>query len=291
MRDFIVDVSLVSAYDIHYGFIDKNIYYSDLIFIDSGGYETQAIRAVANLDDLYVTRDIYTVQSWSVEQYRSVLDNLEPNAQFVFISYDTQNNSSILAQIESSLHLFQKYPTAASEFLCKPETQKSNFVNVEQLLNYVDRLEHFSILGLTEKELGASILERCHNLLRLRSALQTNGLQTPIHVLGCLDPVLMIAYFLCGVDIFDGLAWLRYVFSNGLTLYPSTATLIHENWSFSEYELPKLYSVQNLKILNKLSKAMREFHKTGQINEFSEWATVMPHILNLVREAGLEVEG
>lgn len=290
IKNFIVDVSLISAYDLYHSFVDSNIYYSDLIFIDSGGYETQAIKSIANLDDLYAARDSYVLQPWSLDQYQSVLDNLEPNSQFVFISYDAHSNSSIPKQIELSLHLFKKYSTVASEFLCKPETQESNHVNIEQLLNYTNHIAKFSILGLTEKELGASILERCHNLLRLRSTFQASGIETPIHVLGCLEPVLMIVYFLCGADIFDGLAWLRYVFFNGLTLYPSNATLLQEKWSFSEYDLPKLYSIQNLQVLNHLSKAMRRFQQTGQVDEFSEWVTVMPHMLNLVKDAGLEFE-
>ncbi|MEG3883564.1 hypothetical protein QT971_05040 [Microcoleus sp. herbarium19] len=289
MRDFIVDVSLVSAYDLYYDFIDRDIYYSDLIFIDSGGYETQLLKSTASLDDVYAARDSCSARPWNSDLHQSVLDRLEPNSQFVFISYDSQENSQpILCQIESSLALFQKYPDVASEFLGKPE-QESNFINIGNLIGYLDNIAQFSILGLTEKELGKSILERCQNLLRLRSEFEKSGFQIPIHILGCLDPVLIIAYFLCGADIFDGLAWLRYVFYDGLALYPSTANIITEKWNYSEQELANFYGIQNIQTLNRLTISMIKFCKTRRIEEFFEWNRVMPSVLNLVRNAGLEI--
>jgi len=100
---------------------------------------------------------------------------------------------------------------------------------------------------------------------------------------------LSIAYFLCGADIFDGLAWLRYVFYEGLALYPSTANIITKKWNYSEHELAKLYSIQNLHTLNRLARAMMQFCETRRIEEFSEWNRVMPLVLNLVRDAGLEI--
>lgn len=289
MRDFIVDVSLVSAYDLHYDFIDRDMYYSDLIFIDSGGYETQLLKSTASLDDVYAARDSYSVLPWNSDLHQSVLDRLEPNSQFVFISYDSQENSQpILDQIESSLALLKQYPDVASEFLCKPE-QESNFINIDNLIGYLDDIAQFSILGLTEKELGKSILERCQNLLRLRSEFKTSGFQIPIHILGCLDPALSIAYFLCGADIFDGLAWLRYVFYEGLALYPSTANLITGKWNYSEQELANLYGIQNIHMLNRLTRSMMKFCETRRIEEFLEWNRVMPSVLNLVKNAGLEI--
>jgi hypothetical protein len=184
--------------------------------------------------------------------------------------------------------LFQKYPDVASEFLCKPE-QEFNFINIGNLIGYLDNRAQFSILGLTEKELGKSILERCQNLLRLRSEFEKSGFQIPIHILGCLDPVLIIAYFLCGADIFDGLAWLRYVFYDGLALYPSTANIITEKWNYSEQELANFYGIQNIQTLNRLTSSMIKFCKTRRIEEFFEWNRVMPSVLNLVRNAGLEI--
>ncbi|EKV01607.1 hypothetical protein Lepto7375DRAFT_3780 [Leptolyngbya sp. PCC 7375] len=290
MRDFIVDVSLVSAYDLHYGFIDSDIYCSDLVFIDSGGYETQIITYTSALDDVYAVREGCSIQSWRIQDYEAILDGLEPNSQFVFISYDSHNLTSTLDQIKTSSNFFEKYPNIASEILLKPENKESNLINWEFIVNNVNYFSNFSIIGVTEKELGKSILERCQNLLRLRSALYENGCNIPIHVLGCLDPALIITYFLCGADIFDGLAWLRYSFFEGLALYNSTSIILQEHWEISEIDLPKLYGVRNLQVLNNLSNAMQKFYRTQNLNEFDEWKLVMPNILNLVQQVGLDFE-
>src|SRR6266436_10044806 len=41
MAEFITRPILVSAYDIHYGHLRKKITFSNLIFLDSGGYEAR----------------------------------------------------------------------------------------------------------------------------------------------------------------------------------------------------------------------------------------------------------
>lgn len=290
-RDFIVDVSLVSAYDLYYQFIGNDIYSSDLIFIDSGGYETQPIKATTNLDDLYVSKNTSLIKTWNPYLHKDVLDDLKPYSQFVFISYDDwRNPQPISQQIDSAMDFFERYPNVASNFLYKPETQNANYINVESLINDISKIASFSILGITEKELGDSLLERCQNLLRIRSALNEKALQIPIHILGCLDSSLIIAYFLCGADIFDGLAWLRYVFTQGMVFYRSTATLLQKQWNYAERDLSSFYSLQNLQELNSLSKAMSQFCQTRRVEEFAPWQKVMTDVLNLVRDAELEIK-
>lgn len=186
--------------------------------------------------------------------------------------------------------LFQNYPNFASNFLYKPEKNESKVINAYSLLEHAHYLTSFSVLSITEKELGSSILERCRNLLKIRFHLQEQSIEIPIHILGCLDPVLIISYFLCGSDIFDGLAWLRYAFVDGFTLYQSTAALMQADWHYSESELNQLYSIKNLQNLSHLSQAMNRFSHTKLIKEFSAWEKVMPQVLNLVQEAGLEIE-
>ncbi|MBD2682321.1 MULTISPECIES: hypothetical protein [Nostoc] len=291
LKDYISDVSLLSAYDIYYEMQEMDIYASDIIFIDSGGYETQAIKLTATSDDVYANRDSSSIRTWSTELHQSVLDNLQSLSQLVLISYDNWDKHQLtLSQIETAKSLFQRYPYFASNFLYKPETPESAVINIDNLLKYSHHLTSFSVLGITEKELGNSILERCHNLIKIRSALQEQSIEIPIHILGCLDPVLMISYFLCGADIFDGLAWLRYAFVDGLTLYQSTAILMQEDWHYSESELNQLYSIKNLQNLRQLSHAMNKFCNTKLIQEFSAWEKVMPQVLNLIKNAGLEVE-
>lgn len=195
-KDYISDISLISAYDIHYKLQNVDIYASNIIFIDSGGYETKLIKAFLNSDDVYALRDNYNIFNWCRELHQIVLDGLQPLSQLVLISYDdSENYESTLTQIEIAKSFFQKYPNYASNFLCKPERLESPLINFDDLFEHAHHLASFSILGITEKELGASILERCCNLLKIRSILNEQGIQIPIHVLGCLDPILIISYF------------------------------------------------------------------------------------------------
>ncbi len=289
-KDYISDISLLSAYDIHYKLQNVDIYASNIIFIDSGGYEIKTIQSSVNSDDVYALRDNSNVYDWSRELHQIVLDNLQPLSQFVLISYDNCNNwESVLSQIEIAKSFFQKYPNHASNFLYKPETPNSPVINLDSLLEHAHHLTSFSILGITEKELGTSILERCCNLLKIRSILNEQGIQIPIHVLGCLDPILIISYFFCGADIFDGLAWLRYALVEGLTLYQSTAALMQTDWHYTDSELNQLYSINNLQSLSSLSHAMHRFCRTRRFQEFSAWGKIMPQVLNLVENAGLKV--
>jgi len=291
IKDYISDVSLISAYDIYYELQEVDIYASDIIFIDSGGYEIQALKLTNTSDDVYANRHIASVRPWSRELHQSVLDNLQSLSQLVQISYDDwDKHQSTLSQIEAAKSLFQRYPSFASNFLYKPETPESKIINIDSLLEHSHHLTSFSVLGITEKELGNSIFDRCHNLLKIRSALQTQSIEIPIHILGCLDPVLIISYFLCGADIFDGLAWLRYAFVDGFTLYQSTAAIMQAEWNYSESELNQIYSIKNLQAISHLSHAMNKFCQTKLIQEFSAWEKIMPKVLNLVKKAGLEVE-
>lgn len=287
LKNYISKVSLVSAYDIHYQYLIKeDVYSSDTVFIDSGGYEA---KLVADLTDAYV--DDRHARSWSPDCHQVVLNSLQPFSQLVFVSYDHHEPQSISNQIESAQSLFQKYPGYASDFLYKPESEESRLIDLNTLIKNIHNIASFSILGLTEKELGNSLLDRCRNLLRIRSALQECGFQTPIHIFGCLDPIVVISFFLCGADIFDGLSWLRFAFVDGLAVYHSTATLLQEEWSYPEDKLLLAHWIRNLQSLDSLSKAMNRFFKTQRVDEFDLWQKFMPHVLHLVRTAGLEIEG
>jgi hypothetical protein len=289
-KDYISDVSLISAYDIYYKLQNVDIYASNILFIDSGGYETKSINSLVNSDDVYAVRDNYIKENWSRELHQSVINILQPLSELVLISYDdSENYESTLSQIEIANYFFQKYPNYASIFLCKPEISESIVIKFDSLLEHAHHLTSFSILGITEKELGTSILERCRNLLKIRFTLNEQGIQIPIHVLGCLDPILIISYFFCGADIFDGLAWLRYALLEGLTLYQSTAALMQTDWHYTDLELNQLYSINNLQSLSSLSHAMHRFCRTRRIQEFSAWGKIMPQVLNLVENAGLKV--
>jgi hypothetical protein len=279
--------SLVSAYDIHYGNISQdNMYASDILFIDSGGYEA---KPVADFTESYI--DGRLSSGWSTEYYEVVLEKLQPLSQLVIVNYDYSDPQPISNQVNLAKMLFQKYPDYATNFLYKPETKGINIISLDALIDNIKLIGSFSILGITEKELGDSLLERCRNLLQIRTALLEAGFETPIHIFGCLDPAVMIAYFLCGADIFDGLAWLRYTFDHGFATYHSTATMLRKQWRISEYDLLITRWISNLEYLETLTRGMRRFCKTGSINEFPMDKDLLMQVLCLVKLSGIEIKG
>lgn len=279
------EASLVSAYDIGHGlFARQDIYCSDVLFIDSGGYE-----AKLTYDPGEVYNDDRRGRSWSLEDYRAVLDGLSPLSQLVTVSFDHAGPRPLAVQIEEAKDLFHAYPEYASDFLCKPEVD-SLFVDVEDLTRKIDAVAgSFSILGVTEKELGGSLLERCRSLLRIRAALLATGSEIPIHVFGCMEPLSIISYFLCGTDVFDGLTWLRLAFSDGLPLYGQVDTILREEWAFRDEDLLAARWIRNLRTLRELNRSMAAYCDTLSIEEFSAWQRQLPKVLGLVRNAGLEI--
>ncbi|WP_047865023.1 hypothetical protein [Rubrobacter aplysinae] len=285
MRDEIFEASLVSAYDLSYGpLAGQDIYCSDVLFIDSGGYEAKLIY---DPDEVY--NDDRRGRPWSLEDYRTVLDGLSPLSQLVMVSFDHADPSPLMMQVEEARTLFCDYPQYASDFLCKPE-DGSLFMNVDDLVKNINEVAaYFSLLGVTEKELGDSLLERCCNLLRIRAALLAADSETPIHVFGCMEPLSIVSYFLCGADVFDGLTWLRLAFSKGLPLYGQVDAILREEWKFRDADLLVARWVRNLRTLRDLNRGMTGYCDTLSLEEFSSWREHLPKVLGLVREAGLEI--
>lgn len=224
-----------------------------------------------------------------LEDYRAVLDRLSPLSQLVVVSFDHAGSRPLITQIEEARDLFRAYPEYASDFLCKPE-EGYLFMDVDDLANRIDAVaESFSLLGVTEKELGQSLLERCNSLLRIRAALLAAGSEMPIHVFGCMEPLSIVSYFLCGADVFDGLTWLRLAFSDGLPLYGQVDAILREEWRFRDEDLLVARWIRNLRTLRELNRAMTGYCDTLSVEEFSAWRRQLPKVLGLVRDAGLEI--
>lgn len=283
--DEVFEASLVSAYDIGHNLLEgQDIYCSDVLFIDSGGYE-----AKLTYDPGEVYNDDRRGRPWSLEDYRAVLDGLSPLSQLVMVSFDHAGPRPLLAQVEEARDLFHAYPEYASDFLCKPEVG-SLFVDVDGLARRMDAVAgSFSVLGVTEKELGGSLLERCRSLLRVRSALLAMDSDMPIHVFGCMEPLSIISYFLCGADVFDGLTWLRLAFSDGLPLYGQVDVILREEWRFRDEDLLVARWIRNLRTLRELNRAMTGYCDTLSLEQFSAWHDQLPKVLGLVGDAGLEI--
>ena len=213
-EEIIEGAMLVSAYDIYYGEISPPFDFAPLVFLDSGGYEASKDSELSDLRE----RD-HDPREWKQEFHREVVGSWSTQSPTVFISYDHPKERLLAReQIERALAL-PLPKNGLREILLKPEKEGQTLLRVASVLENVRLLAGFDIIGVTEKEIGNSILSRMANIARLRSALDRVGLDTPIHVFGSLDTVTSLCYFVAGADIFDGLTWLRFAFNDGHTLY------------------------------------------------------------------------
>jgi hypothetical protein len=146
----------------------------------------------------------------------------------------------------------------------KPETKEQQYVQIPQLLASVQDLAGFSVVGITEKELGNSAVDRMKHVAQLRLALDEVGLKgIPIHVFGSLDPVSVCLYFLAGAEIFDGLTWLRYAYMDGLAVYRQNAAARLDMLDRRDLSVTVEMMQRNLSYLSSLTNQMRKFLNEG----------------------------
>lgn len=266
MSEFMNCPVLISAYDIYRS---ENkfppINFSELIFIDSGGYECA-------LNSKISSKCYYKPESfeWTRELHSEVVKKYPKETPTVLISYDHPTiKEPIQKQVENANDLFNSMEDVLKEILIKPEEYNSD-INLENLIENLELLSSFDIIGFTEKELGKSILERMINISRVRKEMEQKEIEIPIHILGSLDPITTPLYYFSGADIFDGLSWLRYLFNNGKTLYNcsfgSDVNLhdIHNDISY----IPQKNAIGNYNYLLDLTLNLEIYQSTGEFDHF-----------------------
>jgi len=267
-RELVTRTSLISAYDIYYNYIpapeDLGISV-DLMFVDSGGYEVSNARDLSEVD-----KPIYRPLQWDVEKLKAVAARWPDSIPAVFVSYDHPNERhpvseqlrrarELSLQLRNNLHTFLLKPQSRQEQILEPALQKLN----EQ----IGDLAGFQLLGVTEKELGSSVLERMARIARLRQVLDAAGLSIPIHVFGALDPLSVVLYFITGAEVFDGLTWIRYAYSRGQCVYIVNNAALNYGIEIQSDELRVRTIVDNLRYLEQLERALRRFSDTRNWKE------------------------
>lgn len=259
----ITESALVSAFDMHYYIgqkendLRKLKLSPDILFIDSGGYET--------IEDYDLT-DIYKYpivsQSWDEKLHDGILSNIQ-TIPCIYVSYDNgqDHRLSLEKQIARAKKMFDRFPNQMSDFLIKPSNKKDHFININEVIENISLLKKFNIIGFTEKELGASVNERMKNIKLVRQALDQVGCSSPLHIFGNLDPMTSVLYFISGAEIFDGLTWLRFAFHKGMTLYKSNADILENRYNEKDYLNEKMVMMQNLITMRNLTEEMRAFAK------------------------------
>jgi hypothetical protein len=284
---YLTDTMLISAYDLAYDNlnpIESSI--TEIIIVDSGGYE------VSDFHDLSVVyRQSVQPNKWSLDQLQNTYDAWPNYIPAVFVSYDHPGQHlSLQDQIEAARSLFARYPRQLNTLLIKPETKDQQYVKISNVIANVDALRDFNIIGLTEKELGSSILKRMTNIAAIRFAMDDAGNKTPIHVYGSLDPITSVLYFLAGAEIFDGLTWLRFGYTDGLACYQYNYGAKKISVVKDDNFIKAKTIQENLSYLSELSIQMHKFLLDDHdFNMFKENAGLLRDSYYLLRTKNMRI--
>jgi hypothetical protein len=284
--EFLAGPALIRAYDLYYQKIVPPFSFASTLFLDSGGYEAAKDAQFSDLSD---THDrAHAPQPWTSEIHAQVLQSWTSEVPTIFISYDHPHQRlSLPLQVERARRIFAGDTSVLRELLLKPTTEHSAYVKVEEILPHIHSLAEFSILGVTEKEIGRSIFDRMKNLARLRKALNTAGLQTPIHVFGSLDTVTTLLYFLAGADIFDGLTWLRYAFHEGQTVYRHSFGALNLSSKTTSAMVDPMCWTKNIGELRNMELDMRRFLGEHDFSAFTYHGDTLKRIYeSMIEEVG-----
>ncbi len=271
--EFITKTCLISAYDLNYQYIeppDKIPLNLDIIFLDSGGYEVSwdydySSAIVGEPSD----------KPWELSMYEDVLSKWPETFPAVFVNFDHPDyRKPLKEQISEARDLFRSHKNQLHLFLLKPETKDQATLREVLKKVHVDigELALFDIVGVTEKELGSSMLERMKELGNLRLSMDRAGIRAPIHVFGALDPVTVFLYFIAGAEIFDGLTWIRYAYNIGQCVYIHNHGALNYGLHTRDNQVKLRTMTDNIYELERLERAMREYITTGDYSKFSPHA-------------------
>lgn len=270
--EFLEESMLISAFDLYHSLIpsaDKFAHSAEIVFIDSGGYETSSNYDFSGI--IEYESDSKRINEWNVNKLESVIRKWSLRYPAVIVNFDHGNiRKSLCEQIEEANSFFQKFPDMLKTFLIKPETNKQHIVQIDNIIKSIHELDQFDIIGLTEKELGISMLKRMQNIRKIRKKMDEVRISKPIHIFGSLDPISSVLYFLAGAEIFDGLTWLRFSYFNNTTIYvPNFAVLNNEiGIARTDVRIKADSIVNNIRYLNKLKYAMINFISSKDYSEF-----------------------
>ena len=260
-KEFLTESLLVSAYDIYYNHIPftEDDICTEITILDSGGYET------GNSYDLSMTSKFnYDIKNWDVTKLEQMIQSWPEHKAAIIVSYDDGiHRFPLKTQIENAKSLFLKFPSMMSNFLIKPETDGQKYVQIDSILDRIKQMKSFGIIGLTERELGNSTLERMKNISKIREALDKNSIRSPIHIFGSLDPITSILYFLVGAEIFDGLTWLKYSYFNNCAIYTSNFGVLNPDLGIGirDGQIKSMAISKNTYYLSKMKYTMKNFLK------------------------------
>jgi regulator of sigma D len=265
LEEYLSGPILVSAYDVKYNKTLKlPINFGDPVFLDSGGYECSQDTDLAD-----TALSNYRPEKWTPEEHNEVVDKWPNNRPTVIVSYDHPDvRTSIKKQIDSAQTFFAGRTNVITEMLLKPETDTQRYIEIKSIVDNLEAMRAFDIIGITEKELGSNLLKRLENVARIRIAMDELDIRKPIHLFGSLDPIACPIFFIAGADIFDGLTWLRYAFIDGLAVYEHHYGVIRQPYDYHYGRIRVQRLVDNLAELNRTRQQMVNYLMDGDFRHF-----------------------
>ncbi len=280
--ELITGPALVSAYDLYHRKINPPFEFPSLLFLDSGGYEASKDTDLSDLGDTE-----YAPALWRPEYHESILKSWNSSVPTIFISYDHPKERLPIKEQIDRAHKMEVGGDGLREILLKPETEDSRFLKIDNVLRNIHGLADFSIIGVTEKEIGGSIADRMLNIAKLRNALEKAGMDTPIHVFGSLDTMTTPMYFIAGADIFDGLTWLRFAYYEGSTMYKHNFSAVKLGLNEKSHTIDGRCWNNNLYYMRDMELEMRRFLVTENFETFKHHGSIFSNAWqNLLQRLG-----
>lgn len=269
----IEEALLVSAYDIDHDFLERSeafkqgfaespYHQPSLLIIDSGWYEKDGGAGSIVWGDLDAPLD------WEQDDFERTLDSFESNVKALVVSWDERG--SYEEQIATAQEFFASRQRYASCVLLKPPGKSSvhHFDRISAAT--AARLHAFDVVGVTEKDLGRTLVDRLSRLSELRGDLDKADVDAPVHVFGGLDPLFTPLYVAAGAEIFDGLGWVRYAYRDGKALHVESAAVLDGEAEDSLEVVRARTAIRNLTELRDLSGELKVFAKTADWSQLRE---------------------
>lgn len=266
--DDLTESLLISAYDVHHGLLpDHELLTGDkraetlydapaLLALDSGGYE---------LSDAFESgernRGPHVVRSFGRPEFDLVVSRLSRDRNLLVVTYDEPNlqRPPYREQCEDAQKFAERYPQLKIDFLLKPPAGDA-YIAPAKLAAEAGALARFDVVGVTEKELGDTLLDRVLCMARLRRLLDSAGsAAAPLHVFGALDPVMTPVYFMAGAEVFDGLSWLRYAYHGETAVHPDELALLTGSFEADQVLRDAARYLSNLRQLGRLRERLRQW--------------------------------
>ena len=278
--DGIDESLLISAYDIRHkllvdsaaftsGFKQSRYAQPRVLVIDSGWYEKEGGPPAGQF-----AGDLKDPLLWEEADYLLTIDNLDEDLRPIVVNWD--HAGLYREQIAHAQDFFGARTSLASTLLLKPP-YGSRFHHFGKLSDEdVSNLRAFDIIGVTEREIGESVLDRLVAISQLRRQLERVKVSAPIHVFGGLDPLHTPLYFAAGAELFDGLGWLRYAYREGVAMNREVAALFDRQIRKRWMQTLNSVSLANLDELRRLTDDLRRFAHKGDWSVLCRGSSLEP---------------